>query len=240
MNKFLSIVALSALVVSAANAAPSHLVRTKDGGYKVTYDYTEKEKTGWYVGGRAELSLMNWENEYFSDVLTADKDFSSDKYSFEPVFGGALFAGRTFNYFWRAEVEAGLIGQFSDKDMGIEFKMTVPYVIANGYYDFANGFYVGAGLGIALPKTELDWAAFETGNRSKRDLSLMGALMAGYSYKLDSNLVLDLRYRLAAFNGTEHERVFSDYISTFDGHYLKNKIGLVLDNSLSLGFRYEF
>lgn len=240
MKKIISFAALVAVTVTVADAAPSHLKRTKDGGYQVTYDYTQKEKTGWYVGGRAELSLLNWENKYFSDASTVVADFSSDEYSFEPVFGGSLFAGRTFNYFWRAEVEAGLIGQFTDKDMGIEFKLTVPYVMLNGYYDFANGLYLGAGVGVAVPKTELDYAGFEAGNRSKRAVSPMGALMAGWTYELDSNLVLDLRYRLAAFGGTTQERVFNSLSSDLEGHYLKNEIGLVLDNSISLGIRYEF
>ena len=240
MKKILSVAVITALTATIANAAPSHLSRTKDGGFKVTYDYTEKSKTGWYVGGRAELSLMNWENKYSSNAPTTIAEFDSDKYSFEPVFGGSLFAGHTFNYFWRAELEAGLIGQFSDKDMGVEFKMTVPYIMMNGYYDFTNGMYLGAGLGIAVPKTEIDYAGFETGNRSKRTVSPMGALMAGYTYKLDSNLALDLRYRFAMFSGTTHERTFSDYSPELDGYTFKNKVGLVLDNSISLGLRYEF
>lgn len=240
MKKIVSFAVLVALTATVADAAPSHLKRTNDGGYQVTYDYTQKEKTGWYVGGRAELSLLNWENKYSSDLPTVVDEFGSDKYSFEPVFGGSLFTGRTFNYFWRAEVEAGLIGQFTDKDMGIEFKLTVPYVMLNGYYDFVNGLYLGAGVGVAVPKTELDWAGFDTGNRSKRAISPMGALMAGWTYELDSNLALDLRYRLAVFSGTTQERVFSDYVSGFEGYYLKNEIGLVLDNSVSLGIRYEF
>lgn len=240
MKNIVSLAVLAALTVTVADAAPSHLTRTKDSGYQVTYNYTEKEKTGWYVGGRAELSFLNWKNKYYSDAPTTVADFSSDKYSFEPVFGGSLFAGHTFNYFWRAELEAGLIGQFSDKDMGIEFKMTVPYLVLNGYYDFANGMYLGAGLGMAMPKTELDYAGFETGGRSKRTVSPMGALMVGYVYKMDSNLSLDLRYRLAAFSGTKHSRVFSDFSSELEGYMFTNKIGLILDNSISVGIRYEF
>ncbi len=234
MKKILSLAVIAALTATVADAAPSHLVRNSKGGYDVTFNYTDKAKTGWYVGGRAALSLMNWENEYSSNDPAIDMAFDKDEYSFEPVFGGSVFAGRKISYFWRAEVEAGLIGQFDDKDDGFEFQLTVPYVLANGYYDFANGFYVGAGLGVAVPKTELDGAAFESGDRSKHGVSLMGALMAGYSHKLDSNLVLDLRYRLAAFGGTDHER-------TLDNTYeFKNEIGLVLDNSISLGLRYEF
>lgn len=233
MKKLVSVMVLTALATPAI-AAPSHITRNSSGGYDVTYNYTDKAKTGWYVGGRAALSLLNWENEYSSNDPAANSDYDNDEYSFESVFGGSVFAGRTFNYFWRAEVEAGLIGQFDDKDDGFEFQLTVPYVLANGYYDFSNGLYVGAGLGVAMPKTELDGAAFESGDRSKTAVSPMGALMFGFTHKLDYNLVLDLRYRLAAFGGTDHERMLDN------GYKFKNEIGLILDNSVSLGIRYEF
>ena len=234
MKKIVSLAVLAALGVSAADAAPSYLTRSKDGGYNVTYNYNDKAKTGWYVGGRASLSLMNWENKYSTDATGVDEAFAKDEYDFEPVFGGSLFAGHTFNYFWRAEVEAGLIGQFDDKDDGFEFQLTVPYVMLNGYYDFANGLYVGAGLGIAVPKTELDGADFESGDRTERGVSAMGAIMAGYVYELDYNLALDLRLRLAAFGGTEHERTLDS------GYKFKNDVGTIWDTSISVGLRYEF
>lgn len=234
MKKIVSLAVLAALSVGVADAAPSYLKRNTDGSYNVTYNYTDKAKTGWYVGGRAELAFLNWENEYSTSDPLAVVSEDSDKYSFETVFGGNFFVGRTFNYFWRGEVEAGLIGQFSDKDQGVEFKLTVPYVIANGYYDFTNGLYVGAGLGLAMPKTEFDWAVFASGNRSERNVSPMGALMLGWSHKLDDNLVVDLRYRLAGFVGPEHTRGFAD------GVELTADVGFVLDNALSMGLRYEF
>lgn len=234
MKKIVSLAVLVALTATAANAAPSHITRNVKGGYDVTYDYKDKAKTGWYVGARASLSLMNWENEYSSNDPLADNAHNNDEYSFESVYGGNFFVGHTFEYFWRAELEAGLIGQFEDKDDGFEFKMTVPYLMANGYYDFANGLYVGAGLGVAMPKTELDGAAFVSGGRSERTVSPMGALMVGWTKSLDYNLTLDLRYRLAAFGGTEHERTLDN------GYDFKNEIGLILDNSISLGIRYEF
>ncbi len=237
MKKIVSLVAVMGLSVGVADAAPGYLTRTADAGYRVTYDYTDKAKTGWYVGGRASLSLLNWENEYSSTRVGADgydgvSGANKDKYT-EVVYGGNVFAGRTFKYFWRAEVEAGLIGQYEDVDQGYSFKLTVPYLIANGYYDFANGFYVGAGLGMALPKTELD-GDFKSGDRANQSVSAMGALMLGYSHKLDYNLVLDLRYRLAAFGADDQERTLSD------GYTFKNDIGLMLDNSFSVGLRYEF
>ena len=191
MKKLVSICLISAMTFGAAHAAPGYLTRNNDGSYNVTYNYTDKAKSGWYIGGRASLSLLNWTNKYSSDDVAADASFANDEYSFEPVFGGAFFAGHTFNYFWRAEVEAGLLGQFTDKDMGYEFKMTVPYLMVNGYYDFINGLYVGGGLGVAMPKTELDSALFVGGERSETAISPMFGVMLGWSHKLDDNLVMD-------------------------------------------------
>ncbi len=238
MKKLVSIMALCAVVTPAfsatKNARPSHLTRTANGGYDVTYNYTDKAKSGWYGAVRAELSFLNWKNKYSSDVPLNESE-DHDDYSFEPLFSADLAFGKRINYFWRAEVEAGYITEFSDEDEGYKFTMSVPYLMANGYYDFDNGLYLGAGVGVALPMTTLDSVAFtDAGNRDKTGVSPMLGLMAGYSYKLDDNLVLDLRYRIAGFYGTSQERELNTT------HYLKNKIGLVLDNSISIGIRYEF
>ncbi len=238
MKKITSVLVLLGLVSGAAVAAPSHITRSGNGAYNVTYDYTDKAKTGWYIGGRAELSFLNWKNKYSSDYADVDTSYDDDKYSFEPVFGGSLAAGYRFDYFWRAELEAGYIGQFSDSEDGFDFKMSAPYLMANAYYDFANDVYVGAGAGIAMPTTKLDSAYFNGGDREETTVSPMLGVMLGYSYELDYNLVLDLRYRLAGFWGTEHER--SIRITPTESASFENKIGLILDNSLSIGIRYEF
>lgn len=238
MKKIVSLAVLGALTATVADAAPSYIRRTQDGNYNVTYDYNDKAKTGWYVGGRASLSLVNWENEYSTEAPNALE--LDDKESFtEVVFGGGAFVGRTFNYFWRAELEGGLIGQYEHDDVGTTFKLTVPYLMANGYYDFANGLYVGAGLGLALPKVSWQGAFFYGGDDTERSVSPMLGLMAGYSYRLDYNLTLDLRYRLAMLWGPDHERSF---VYAYDnGEYgIRNEIGLILDNSFSLGVRYQF
>lgn len=195
----------------------------------------------WYVGGRVNLSMLSWENEYTTTWPYIDSNFDHDKYSFEPVYGGSFAFGYAFDTSWRLELEAGLMGRFEDNDEGLNFTLTVPYVIANAYNDFYNGMYVGVGLGLAVPKTELDGAhtglTFEGGHRTKRQGSLMGAAMIGYAYDLDSHLTLDVRYRLAAFNGTRHETVIDDGTDRYD---FRNKIGLILDNSVSVGLRYRF
>lgn len=203
--------------------------------------YTCQTCGAWYVGGRANLSMLSWENEYTTTFSPTTEEYNHDKYSFEPIFGGSFAFGYAFDTSWRLEVEAGLLGRFEDNDEGVNFTLTVPYALANAYNDFENGMYVGVGLGLAVPKTELDGEhnglVFEGGHRTKRQGSLMGAAMIGYAYDFDQHLTLDIRYRLAAFNGTKHETVLDDGSATYD---FRNKIGLILDNSVSVGLRYRF
>ena len=236
MKKLVSVLGVMALTATAANAAPNYLQRNADGGYKVTYDYTDRAEVGkWYIGGRLDLNLLNWENE--ATTTGPDSELLENESFTEALFGGNVFAGYTFDYFWRAEIEAGIISEFEDEGDGVTFKLSVPYLMANGYYDFANGFYVGVGLGVAMPKTRLQSVMFSGDDSSERNISPMIGLMGGWSYHLDYNLVLDLRYRLAMFWGPEHERSF--YVG-IDPYTIKNDIGMILDNSISVGLRYEF
>lgn len=243
MKKLVSVIALFAVATPAFAATkaarPSYLTRSGNGSYDVTYSYQDKAKSGWYGSVRAELNFLNWKNKYSTTGSPADLDSDHDDYSFEPVFGANIAFGKRINYFWRAEVEAGYITEFTDKDTGAEFSLSLPYMMANGYYDFSNGFYLGAGLGVALPTTTVDAAYFtDSGNRKHVGVSPMVGLMAGYSHKLDDNLVLDLRYRLAGAYGSEQKREYLDAYSV--KQTFKNEIGLILDNSISLGIRYEF
>ena len=239
MKKLVSVIALIALATPAFAATkparPSYLTRNGNSAYNVTYSYTDKAKSGWYGSLRAELALLNWKNKYSSAAPESLAD-DHDDYSFEPLFAFNGAFGKRLNYFWRVEVEGGYITKFTDEDAGYKFTLDVPYLIANGYYDFVNGLYVGAGLGVAFPTTTLDSAYYtDNGNRSKTAVSPMAGLMLGYSHKLDDNLVLDLRYRLAGFYGTKQSRALPA-----PQNYLENKIGLILDNSISIGIRYEF
>ena len=82
MKKIVSLAVLAALTTTVANAAPSYIKRDAHGGYGVTYDYTDKAKNGWYVGGHVALNLMSWENEYNTDAPN-NAELTNDKYSFE-------------------------------------------------------------------------------------------------------------------------------------------------------------
>lgn len=257
MKKKMLVFLCGALLVSMSGAdAASYVVRDQDGKYlalrtvapstscakktcgsakadKVTWYEHDSDAGNWYLGGRIDINFLSWKNEYSSSQAGVNVWFDHDDYSFEPVFGGDIFVGYAFNKSWRLDVEGGMIGSFEDSDDGFSFKMTVPYMILNGYRDFSNGLYVGLGAGVALPKTELS-GEFYPENRTKRESSLMGALMLGWSNRLSEDMVMDLRYRLAVFDGTTHSRVLNG------GDLFKNEIGMVLDNSVSVGLRYEF
>ncbi|MDR1338252.1 MAG: hypothetical protein LBJ73_04475 [Rickettsiales bacterium] len=237
MNKIISALLLVGLTVSAATAAPRYVKRDGAQGYNVTYDYTDKEKSGWYASIHAQLSLLNFEYKYFSDDVGY---WDSDKYSFEPVFGGSVSVGKKFGAFWRSEIEVGYTGVFTDEGEGFEFKFSTPYALINAYYDFSNGLYLGGGVGAAMPTTSLDWDGFITKNRTKTSFSPMAGLMVGYSHKLDDNFVLDARARVAGWNGTKQTRYFQDETPLANTYYLESKIDLVLESSLSVGLRYEF
>lgn len=243
MKKLVSIIALLTVATPAfaatKSARPSYLTRKADGGYDVTYSYADKVKSGWYGALRAELSFLSWKNKYSTTGSPSDLGSDHDDYSFKPLFTGDIAFGKRINYFWRGEVEGGYISEFSDSDMGVTFKLSIPYIMANGYYDFANGFYLGAGAGIAFPMTEIIADGFtDTGNSKHTGVSPMGALMFGYSHKLDDNLVLDLRYRFAGTWGSSQDRKYID--SSSIEQTFTNKIGFIMDNSVSLGIRYEF
>lgn len=219
----------------SAMAAPSYLQRDGMGGYRVTYDYSDHAKTGWYIGGNAGLSLLNWENKYTTDEnVSGNAQFGTESFSNKPVFQGAVQIGRVIKYFWRAEFEAGWQGSFSDRDSEADFTMHIPYMMANGYYDFNGGVYLGAGLGVAMPTTTLDGNYFGDEKRSKVSFAGMGALYAGYSHKLDTHIVLDLRYRLSGITG------FKQRVDLTDSEWFEVKGNTMMNNTFTLGMRYEF
>lgn len=194
-------------------------------------------KEVWYMTLRAELSLLNWKNTYFSDYVGYE---GGDSYSFRPLLGGSIAVGKNFNHFWRGEIEAGYTGVFTDRQDGFDFTFSTPYMLANAIYDWQNGWYAGGGLGLAVPIITMDSEIFLPGSRVKYGISPMAGLMFGWTRKLDDKLVLDLRYRIAGFNGTTQTRKFEDKVVPPNQYYLDTKIGLVLDNSFSVGLRYEF
>lgn len=242
MKKLASFCLASIMAMSAACAASAADAPVSRVGRRVMVreyqPYTVESAKGWYMGGRLALSFLNFSTDS-TIVMGGAQETVSDDYSFETVFGGSVFAGTDFQLsdeWFRGELEAGLIGRFDDATAGTELKLTVPYLMANGYYDFVNGLYVGAGLGVALPKVELDGPDFVDGDPKKTGVSPMFGAMFGWSYDLDARLTLDLRYRLAGFFGPEIERS-ADGVNYLE---IKTDTGFVLENSLSMGLRYRF
>lgn len=242
MKKLASFCLASIMAMSAASAASDVVVQRSPVGRRVMareyQPYSVESSKGWYMGGRLALSFLNFTNDTTVSVSGVSEDVSDD-YSFETLFGGSVFAGTEFQIYdewFRGDIEGGLIGRFEDATAGTELKLTVPYLMANGYYDFVNGLYVGAGLGVALPKIELDGFDFVDGDSKKTGVSPIMGLMFGWTYDLDARITLDLRYRLAGFWGPDIER------SAEGINFVKVKtdIGFVLENSLSMGLRYRF
>jgi len=198
-----------------------------------------------YVGMNLDINLLNWRNEYKALPVAYNEAFNHDDYRFKPLIGGHIVAGYRFNPGWRMDVEGGFTSEFEDSDNGISFKLSVPYATANVYHDFTNGLYLGIGGGAAFPTISMEWEHFTSNNSSKTTTSPMGAAMLGYTYYLSENLILDVRYRFAGFKGPKLTRGVTGWsIEIGDQEIplrsLETKIGFVMDNSISIGLKYEF
>ena len=73
----------------------------------------------------------------------------------------------------------------------------------------------------------------------------MGAAMLGYAYYLSESLILDVRYRFAGFTGTKIKRGVTGHTIEINGAEVRldsveTKVGFIMDNSISIGLKYEF
>lgn len=246
MKNLVSGVAFAMVAVSGAYAASPYATRTNAysnlaQNYNRNYNISVAKPTNdsWYIGLRADFNLLNWTNKYVaqSDMPKRPDDVANE-FSFEPVFGGSFLVGKNFDS-WRLDIEAGYIGYFEDRDNKTEFTLQIPYAMLNAYYDFDIGFYLGAGVGAAMPITTIDAPDFADGSdRKNYGFAPMISVMLGWSWNLDDNVALDLRYRLAGLMGSSHK--FYPWADANTKYYMENKIDFILDNSISLGLRYEF
>lgn len=200
-----------------------------------------KHDSDWYIAARAELAFWNFKKTLSLEPAREPSD--TESYSFKPVFGGNLSVGKWFNNNWRGDIELGYLGYYSQEEDASKFAVQAPYAMLNGYYNFDNGLYLGAGVGVAMPivTTEAYQVSLEN-DANKIGFGFMAGAMLGYSTALTDSLSLDLRYRLAGLSGTTGERGFIGVDGDGnDVHYtLKNKVGFVLSNSISLGLRFNF
>ena len=222
---------------------------TRDTRRSESRSNTRRNTSSWngaYVGARVGVDLLHWKNKYSAEPETAidDADADHDNYSFEPVFGGGVFAGLHLNPAWRADLEIAYLGKFSDSDNGFTFKLSSQHVTLNAYYDFINGFYLGAGLGVAFTKGELDWDWFVANSRTELKTSFVGAVMFGWSRYLNERIVLDLRGRVSGFGGPKWTRgVMQPEYQSASGSDLSEigvKTGFIRDTALTVGVRFEF
>lgn len=207
--------------------------------------YMYNKRGSGYVGMGLDVNLLNWRNEYKALPVAYDEAFDHDDYRFKPLIGGHVVAGYRFNPGWRADIEGGFTSEFEDSDNGIAFKLSVPYVTANIYHDFTNGLYLGAGAGAAFPTIKMEWENFTANNSSKTATSVMGAAMLGYAYYLSESLILDVRYRFAGFRGPKLKRSVTGFSIPVGEEEVpldsvETKVGFVMDNSVSIGLKYEF
>ena len=222
------------------NVAP--MQTQSEGHVSKAYQYN---KYGYgYVGMHLDLNLFNWRNTYKALPVAANEAFNHDDYKFKPVIGGHFVAGYRFSPGWRADAEFGFTSNYTDADNGISFELSVPYVTANIYHDFVNGLYLGLGAGAAFPTISMEWENFTANSSHKTGASFTGAAMVGYSYYLSKSLILDFRYRFSGFNGTSIKRGVTGHSVIINDsevalQSLETKVGFVIDNTISLGLKYE-
>ena len=100
--------------------------------------------------------------------------------------------------------------------------------------------YLGAGVGVAMPITTIDVVYADGSDRTEYGVAPMAGVMLGYSYELDYNLVLDIRYRLAGMTGVDQRINNLQFTDGSGMTWFQNDIDFILDNSISIGIRYEF
>lgn len=222
---------------------PNFVFAGTNGGYSVITKYGNETSINyrrksnpkkWYVSAHADLSFLSWKNEYTESSTPAE---GSEELSFKPVIGADIAIGAELDKNWRADLELGYIGNYSEQETyfapgsilpdQIDFNLNAVYATINGYYGFDSGVYFGLGAGVAVVRVSLDDSLmFE---ESKTSVSPMGAIVLGWNSRVTEKTYLDIRYRLAAFSG-----------STLQYLTFENKIGLITDNSVSVGVRYMF
>lgn len=197
------------------------------------------DKDYMYIGIRGSLSFLNWENKYTDEQGIK---YPSDNFKFKSMIGMNVFVGYQGHEKYRGDIEFGYVGKYSEDEAEYpdnydtekyDFDLETFYMTLNGYYNFSNGLYAGLGAGMAFVNTSINanWLA----NIEETNISPMGALMFGWSYKMDEKVTFDLRYRFAVYDG-------GDLKVNIPGgtQYIKTDIGLIKDNSLSAGIRYSF
>lgn len=227
---FLLLVMFFPCFANAAGNGHYSIIKKYDGETSINYDKVVQPKQ-WYLNVHADLSFLSWKNKYKYGL-----DTSTDKFNFKPVYGLDLAVGCKFSKSGRADIELGYIGNYSEQETEYytdyltektDFNLSATALTVNGYYDFESGIYMGVGVGVALVRASINHS--ELSKVSKTNVSPTGAVVLGWAMPLNDKLSLDMRYRLSAFSG--------DKFYDLD---VQTKIGLIMDNSVSVGLRYAF
>lgn len=204
---------------------------------------TQSEPGKWYVGANFAMNMLSWENDYKSDYAGSDLLFSKDTYSFESVTGFSGVLGKRFESGMRGDIEFGKTSTFTDEDDVAQFSMSIMYAMANLYYDFSSGFYLGAGVGIAKPTVKIEGSLFGGANGENSKISPKVGAALGYAARVADNVFIDIRYRLSGLKGTDLSQTFL-WDQYNDGNYeqyvLQIESGLIFENTVSMGLRYSF
>lgn len=213
----------------------------------------------WYAALKFEYTLASFTSRHYTDgvfcVVEPGMEWTcKDDFNFKPMIGFAASVGKWYDPDWRFELEGGYTGHYADSSDDVEFAISAPYLTFNALYNFGGaynkdgGFYVGPGVGMAFPETEISGGGTEVfflhNGRTKQVISPMLALLLGYQFPISDSFAFDIGYKLSTFSGTSHSRDFQiwDGINpaTIETHTFTNKTGWLLNNAFSLGIRYYF
>lgn len=216
---------------------PVNTKRTEHSDSILTMDF--------YAAIKYLYTFANFSNKHYSDDKYCVGSSCKDTYSFVSMSGFSASLGAWISEKWRLEVTGGMTGKYRDIADGYEYDLSAKFLELGALYNTTpkrwGGFYVGPVAGVAWVETFMDGAAFLDSDASAKTLSFTGGLNAGYQFLLNDNLVLDIGYKLWFMDAGDHSRKLqiTDTGGTYDVKFT-NKTGWVMNNSLSIGIRYNF
>ena len=211
-------------------------------------DY-RNESLDWYIGAKFIQNFAWFTETRYTDHTFTGTGFDKQSHSAASQQGLAAFAGYKFEERWRAELEIGYLGKYSDYGKGVEFSLRGPYAHIGINYNTVEKswgwLYFGAGLGAAFPRTTITGNnVFLNGGENAEHTSPLGALMLGWRIHIKDNWFFDLGYKFMGYWGPEHTREFvcaggpcgvPDSI-----HDFTDDLGFISNHSLTLGLAWEF
>ena len=201
----------------------------------------ERSYFRWYAGARFVQNFTFFKERH--DAGTGCATCSATDHTGGYQLGASGFIGHILTPNWSVEMEIGHLFEYSHRNCShggcYTIGLATPFAVASAVYNTNardwGWLYFGAGIGVAAP--ELSVKDFPDGTRSNTNLSLMPSVMAGYRTRISDAWFFDFGYRLGLFNVDEmrHNAEVAGNMETFS-----NKIGWVMNHSISLGLVYAF